>query len=205
MPNARQKILNYIIEQQTATVEELSKVFRVTPANIRHHLSILCQQGSVRVIGQKVPPAKGRPAQIYCSSQQSDIDNLDHLSDALLSTLAVNTSPDVLAQLLQDVAKSMSSGYKSDLANPTRRLYSAIHALNRMNYQAHWEAHIENPRIMLGRCPYWKIIDSHPELCSMDAALLENMLKSHVRQVQKQIPNLKGLPQCVFLVQKTSP
>jgi hypothetical protein len=38
----------------------------------------------------------------------------------------------------------------------------------------------------------------------MDAALLENLLKSPVRQVQKQIPNLKGLPQCVFLMQKTS-
>jgi predicted ArsR family transcriptional regulator len=84
MPNARQKILNYIHEQQSSTVDELSKVFRVTPANIRHHLSILVEQGSIKVIGQRAAAYRGRPTQIYSSSQQENLHNLDHLSGALL-------------------------------------------------------------------------------------------------------------------------
>ena len=200
MPHSRQKILNFIIEQQSTTVEELSKVFRVTPANIRHHLSILTQQGSVKVIGQKVATSKGHPANIYSSSQQCDRNNMDRLSDALLCTLICNSDPDDKNQTIEIIAIHLASKYKTDFFNPTRRLYSTIRSLNHMNYQAHWEAHIMNPRIMLGHCPYQTILDDHPELCLMDAILLEHLLDTPVRQIEKQLINIKGLPQCVFLI-----
>jgi predicted ArsR family transcriptional regulator len=204
MLNTRQKILNYISEQQSTTVEELSKVFRVTPANIRHHLSILHQQGCVKVIGIKSSGYKGRPTQIYSTSQQSDLNNLDHLCDALLCTLMLFSNNNENIQPNNEVVKRIGSEYKIDLTNPTRRLYSAIRALNHMNYQAHWEAHIENPRIMLGHCPYHTILDNHPELCNLDSSLLENLLATPVRQVEKQAVNAKGLPQCVFLINRYS-
>ena len=202
MPNSRQKILNYIHEQHSSTVEELSKVFRVTPANIRHHLSILVEQGSVKVIGQKAAAFRGRPAQIYSSSQQTDLHNLDHLSGALLSNLIVNAEPYKKNQKIKEIASFIGSEFKPDATNPTRRLYSAIRSLNRMNYQAHWEAHIENPRIMFDHCPYRSIIADHPELCQIDASLLENLLDTPVRQIDKLCIDIKGLAQCVFLINR---
>jgi predicted ArsR family transcriptional regulator len=180
-------------------VDELSKVFRVTPANIRHHLSILSEQGSVKVIGQKAVTFKGRPAQIYSSSQLSDLNNLDHLADALLCTLMCNSGENERNQLIENITMHMCAEIKTDFTNPTRRLYSTIHSLNRMNYHAHWEAHIENPHIMLGHCPYRAILDSHPELCQVDASLLEYLLDAPVRQIEKQTINVKGIPQCVFI------
>jgi predicted ArsR family transcriptional regulator len=203
MQNSRQKILHYIIEQQNTTVEELSKVFRVTPANIRHHLSILIEQGSVKVTGQKAASEKGRPALIYCSSQLSNQNNLDHLSNALLCTLMCNAGPNERFQIIDDIAKNLGSQFKFGFSNPTRRLYSTIHALNYMRYQAHWEAHIENPHIMLGHCPYRAILEIHPELCLVDASLLEQLLGAPVRQVEKQSINSRGLPQCVFIIKKS--
>ncbi|OGO12008.1 MAG: hypothetical protein A2Y53_02815 [Chloroflexi bacterium RBG_16_47_49] len=203
MPNSRQKILNYIFEHKSSTVEEISRVFRVTPANIRHHLSILTQQGSVIVIGQKATTGKGRPAQIFSTRQQSDLNNLDNLTDALLCTLMCNTELNDRNQLIESIAIHMGAEFKSDFLNPTRRLYSTIHALNRMNYQAHWEAHIKNPRIMLGHCPYRAIIDDHPELCQLDASLLENLLDTPVRHVEKLAMNEDGLPECVFLIYRS--
>jgi predicted ArsR family transcriptional regulator len=200
MPNSRQKILDYILEQQSTTVEELSKVFRVTPANIRHHLSILNQQGSIKVIGQKSAVVKGRPAQIFSSSQQSDLNNLDNLSDALLCRLISNSGINERDQLIKNIASHLGAEFKTDFSNPTRRLYSTIHSLNRMNYQAHWEAHIMNPRVMLGHCPYRRILDDHPELCQLDASLLEYFMDISVRQIEKLDINAKGLPQCVFLI-----
>jgi len=202
MPNARQKILNFIIEQQSATVEELSKVFKVTPANIRHHLSILIGQGSVQVIGQKAAALRGRPAQIYSSTQQSNQNNLDYLTESLLSNLLQDSGPDERYQLLNKIARKMVANFKLDTYNPTRRLYSSIRILNRMNYQAHWEAHIENPHIMLGHCPYWAILDHHPEICQMDAFVLQELLDTPVRQVDKLALNTKGLPECVFLLNR---
>jgi predicted ArsR family transcriptional regulator len=200
MENSRQKILSYIIEQRRVTVEELSKVMRVTPANIRHHLSILIQQGSVKVIGQKPAGAKGRPAQIYAASQQTEQHNFDQLCAALLDTLAHIVDPGDQDRWLQILADFLSPESIPESTNPTRRLYAAIKALNSMNYQAHWEAHVVNPRIMLDHCPYRAIIDFHPELCRMDALFLGNLLTKPVRQIEKLAVDDRGIPQCIFLV-----
>ena len=204
MPNARQKILNFILEQRSTTVEELSKVYKVTPANIRHHLSILIEQGSVQVIGLKAAHLRGRPAQIYSSAQQSNQNNLDHLTEALWSTILQDSGSDESNQVLKKIARHMVRDYKQDTYNPTRRLYSSIRILNRMNYQSHWEAHIENPRIMLGHCPYRAILDHYPEICQMDAYMLQELLDIPVRQIEKLAFNTKGLPECVFLLNRPS-
>lgn len=202
MTTSRQKILNYIIEKQSVTVDELSKIYRVTPANIRHHLSILIEQGSIKAIGQKSPQFKGRPTQIYGGSQQSDQNNLDRLSEALLTELFLKESFGDVSLLIKNLAKHLGSMYKTRLSNPTSRLYSAIHSLNRMKYQAHWEAHVENPRIMLGHCPYRAILDKYPELCQMDTFLLEELLDAPISQIEKLTPTEKDLPQCVFLLRQ---
>jgi predicted ArsR family transcriptional regulator len=202
MLTARQRILNYILEQQSSTVEELSKVFRVTPANIRHHLSILVGQGSVQVIGQKANAPRGRPAQIYSATQQRNQNNLDHLTEALFSTLLQDSAVDEISQYLSKIANRMVANFNLDNYNPTRRLYSSIRILNRMNYQAHWEAHIENPRIMLGHCPYSAIFDRHPEICQMDEFVLTELLGTPVLQIEKLALNARDLPQCVFLLKR---
>ena len=200
MSNSRQKILEYIVEHHSTTVEELSKVFKVTPANIRHHLSILIQQGSIKVIGQKSDAGRGRPAQLYSSSLQTDQNNLDRLADALLSTLLQICTVNDRELMFRQIADQMGMNEKVEFTNPTVRLYSAIRAFNRMSYQAHWEAHISNPRIILDHCPYRKIIDRHPELCQIDGSLLTGLLGNAVKQVENLSINTKGLPHCVFII-----
>ncbi len=204
MSNARQKILNYIVEQQSTTVEELSKVFRVTPANIRHHLSILVGQGSIKVIGQKPPLFRGRPAQIYSDARQTNRNNLDQLADVLLSNILEKYSQDEISTLLKQIARQMIANFPLDINNPTRRMYSSIRILNHLNYQAHWEAHIENPRIMLGHCPYSSILSHHPQICQLDSFLLEELLNAPVTLIEKLTINAKSLPQCVFLLNRSS-
>jgi predicted ArsR family transcriptional regulator len=200
MTNARQKILNYIIEQQSATADELSKVFRVTPANIRHHLSILSGQGSLKIIGQKPRPGKGRPALIYSAAQQRDRNNLGQLADTLLSTLINSSKPGETGLILHDIARRIVNQYPVDTFNPTRRMYSSIRALNRMSYQAHWEAHIDHPRIMLGHCPYQTMLDHHPEICQLDTYVLQELLDTPVSQIEKLVLNDKGIAECIFLL-----
>ncbi len=202
MTNARQKILNYILEQQSATVEELSKVFRVTPANIRHHLSILIGQGSLKIVGHKSRVGKGRPSQIYSASVLRDQNNLEQLADTLLTTVLSIAPTEGPGSKLQDIARRMVNNCILDKFNPTKRLYSSIRALNRMSYQAHWEAHSDNPRIMLGHCPYLTLLEHHPEICQLDAYVLQELLDTPVRQVEKLGPNARGIPECVFLLNR---
>jgi predicted ArsR family transcriptional regulator len=202
MPNARQRILSFITEKKSATVEELSKVFKVTPANIRHHLSILIEQGSVDIIGFKPAVLRGRPTQIYSATQQINQNNLDQLIEVLLSYAENNIGYNDRDQLLKDIASEMVAKFPADTINPTRRLYSSIRALNRMNYQAHWEAHGEHPRIMLGHCPYSVLVDQHPEICQMDEFMLQALLDTPVEQIEKRTGTAKGLSQCVFFMHR---
>jgi predicted ArsR family transcriptional regulator len=201
MLNARQKILNYILEQKSVTVEELSKVFKVTPSNIRHHLSILIEQGSVTILGSKAAEHKGRPAQIYTCTKANNENNLAALAGALLSIVQNNNGQNDNGRILKIVADQMAANLPVDKHNPTRQLYSAIRMLNRMNYQAHWEAHVENPRIMLGHCPYKALLDHHPEMCRVDEYVLEALLDAPVEQIDKLTHDARGLSQCVFSMQ----
>ena len=79
-----------------------------------------------------------------------------------------------------------------------RRLAVVIEALNRMHYQAHWEAHAAGPRLILGRCPYAGLVEHHPDLCLMDKAMLESRLLTRVEQLAKLEHNERGLPFCLF-------
>jgi predicted ArsR family transcriptional regulator len=200
MITRREKILNYIIEQHSATVDELSKVFKVTPANIRHHLSILSTEGSVQIIGQKLTHKPGRPTQIYAAMLQSNQNNLNQLSEALLNILYLNISHTDQNALLQKIASQMVEKFKPNYSNPTRRVYNSVRILNRMNYQAHWEAHISNPRIMFSHCPYHDILGNHPEMCQLDIFLLQDLFGTSVINTEKLSVNSKGLPECRFLL-----
>jgi predicted ArsR family transcriptional regulator len=202
MPTARQRILNYIIEKNSATVEELSKAFKVTPANIRHHLSILIEQGSVNIVGLKPTEFKGRPAQIYSCTKQINQNNMEQLTEVLLSYAAKFFGQNDSEQLLKSIASLMVAKLPVDSNNPTKRLYSTIRTLNRMNYQAHWEAHGEHPRIMLGHCPYSALVNQHPEICQIDEFVLEELLDTPVKQIEKLTSTPKGLSQCVFFMHR---
>jgi predicted ArsR family transcriptional regulator len=81
-----------------------------------------------------------------------------------------------------------------------KRLNLLIEKLNQMNYHARWEAGSEGPRVIFGHCPYAAIIEKHPELCAMDAALLEKLMGHSAGQLTKI--GRDGSLSCVFVMGK---
>ena len=194
MKTSRQRVLEYIRSRKVIGVAELSRVLKMTPANARHHLSILQQQGLVQVVGQTAPEGKGRPAKLFSLTEQVLSHNLDRVAAAALDELLVGLEPIELEQAIGRLALRLSrvlqSGdHKDEEAFPvespgarpagrslTQAILYAVQHLNELHYQARWEAHAESPRLILGHCPYAAILADHPELCRMDARLLELML-----------------------------
>ncbi|MEK6220665.1 MAG: hypothetical protein N2D54_00260, partial [Chloroflexota bacterium] len=84
----------------------------------------------------------------------------------------------------------------------TYKLGEAVDRLNELKYRAHWEAHSDGARIIFGQCPYAEIIGEHPELCQMDAELLNNLIHSSVRQESKIAYYPLGPHKCVFVLSK---
>jgi predicted ArsR family transcriptional regulator len=202
MQSTRKRILEYLITNRKATTVELSQLLNMTQANIRHHLAVLEKEGHVEVVGQNPPSGRGRPTSLYMPAKQAQAHGLDILASAFLDDIQAARSPRHRAERLKRLAERISGDQQPDNNSITIRLGATMQRLNELRYDAHWEAHPQAPRVILKQCPYATIIDRHPELCQLDAYLLEKQLGTQVDQIEKLTRKPKGSFQCVFLVGK---
>ena len=53
MTTVRQQIFNYLKKHQLASAADIARDLRMTPANARHHLSLLQADGRVEQMGER--------------------------------------------------------------------------------------------------------------------------------------------------------
>lgn len=194
----RTRILEYLQNKHTATPLEMSLALHLTPANIRHHIAILQAEGAIVPIGLRRETPMGRPSRIFILRSETTQHNLDALASALLSESS-NRSGDQDAYLKR-VAERMAVGPAEAPPASSKRLLQTVNRLNEMNYEARWEARADAPRVILGHCPYAALLPDHPEICQIDAHILEQMLGREVTKTAHLEPTPQGLRQCVFSV-----
>jgi predicted ArsR family transcriptional regulator len=200
-PTTRLRILDHIRRHQAASVQELSRSLGMTGANIRHHLAVLESNDLIEMVSQRREGGRGRPRMVYGLSRHALGDGLDELSSALLAEWLDGLPERGQEAGLRSLAGRMAAGFAGESKGPLpKRLTDAVRFLNGLHYQARWEAGAAGPRVLLGHCPFSAIIERHPELCRMDAFLLEGCIGQVVEQTAKLEQGGQGLPQCAFLV-----
>jgi predicted ArsR family transcriptional regulator len=199
MKSTRQRILDYFATHKTVTAPELSHALHQTAANVRHHLAILLDREQIQAVGERIPKGPGRPATVYRLSQQAMGENMDSLSKALLEESLDGLEPGEQDDFLKRVTHRLQGGLELK-GTLTRRLYQAVHRLNAMHYQSRWEAHAEAPHLIFEHCPYRSILEEHPELCRMDAHLIEAMVDIPAKQTAKLAQDSNGATYCMFVI-----
>lgn len=202
MITARQRIYEFIRGKGRVSVAELSRALRMTPANVRHHLSILIDEGAVVIAGTNPTRSRGRPTFLFELSMQARQNNLGELTGALLDEVLEDVTEVERSAALKSVAQRISSGKNIPNASLTQRLQQAVRHLNEHHYQARWEAHAEAPHIILGHCPFAEIISEHPELCQIDKYQLEELLNTPVLQKLKLAQDSRGGRYCLFILKE---
>lgn len=193
MTTARHKVLAYLSKARSASAREISRSLKLSPASVRHHLRVLVSDGRLELAPVRGRDGRGRPEKVYSLPRAALGHNLDVLSDALLAQAGPGLQVDALAAHL--------TGESNFAGQPlAKRLNLTIEKLNQMHYHAHWEAGSDGPRFVFGHCPYAAIVSKHPELCSMDHRLLENLTGEPVKQVFRA--GKEGSSVCVFLVSR---
>jgi predicted ArsR family transcriptional regulator len=173
-----------------ASAREISRALRMSEANVRHHLRVLISDGRLDVSSAENRQERGRPEKQYSLPRAVLGDNLAALSDALLAEAGSKVRVETLVKHL--------IGETDFASQPVgKRLNLVIEKLNQMNYHARWEAGSSGPRIIFGHCPYASIIAKHPELCVMDAELLEKLTGQSAEQLTKI--GRDGSLSCVFV------
>ena len=208
MITSRERIFNYIEKYHTVTSGDISTSFGVTRANVRYHLDILLHQGLIEIVGKRISRRKGRPDLLYSVSKLNRRNNLDYLSNAILKELK-RQFPEKINEIFKAVAVTISNSVRSvgiediqsdEVKQLSQVLRTTIEHLDELNYQAHWEAHAEGPRIILKNCPYQQIEPQHPDICQLDRYLIEYLSNSRVNQIGKLEPDERNIPHCIFEV-----
>jgi predicted ArsR family transcriptional regulator len=199
MKYARHRIIEIFESRRNASAVEISRILNTTPANIRHHLSILLEEGVIEAVGERSLPGAGRPPVVYALSRQTQTYNLDGLAVAMLEDRLGGILDTNQTAILRSIAQKLVKTGIPLKGNLTQRLYQAIQRLNEMHYLAHWEARAEAPLIILGHCPYAPIIADHQELCRLDALLIEELLNIPVKQSACLVQDTNGSTYCMFM------
>jgi predicted ArsR family transcriptional regulator len=200
MKTTRQLLCEHLQLKRTASATELARALRVTPANIRHHLSALMSEGVVDKVGQRPVVGRGRPVHLFGLVVQASRNNLALLVKALLSEISKECSTIEHETLIKHLAVYLRGADRLPPRTQAQRYVQAIQHLNSMSYLARWEAHARAPRVIFSHCPYAAVIQDHPELCQLDRFLLEELLGEQVRQVAKLEMTAHGDRQCIFLI-----
>jgi predicted ArsR family transcriptional regulator len=193
MSTVRQKILAHFNKARMASAREIARALKMSAPTVRHHLRVLASDGRLEMVSLRGRDRKGRPEKIYSLPPSALGDNLAALSDILLTEAGSGIRTETLAKRL--------AGEPNFSSQPlAKRLNLTIEKLNQMNYHARWEAGSEGPRIIFNHCPYAAIIEKHPELCSMDKALLKEWMGQPATQMFKI--GKDGSSVCVFVIGK---
>ena len=199
MKSTRQRIIDILANRENATAAELSRALSVTQADVRYHVSRMVEEGLIVPSNPKHSGRRGRPARNYTLASKSLQDNYELLSKALLTTCLENLLAERKEIFLHRVAKHITVGYKP--AGPLgSRLVHAVDQLNQLNYQARWEAHANAPRMIFDHCPFASLRPQHPELCQLDAKILEIYLGGSITQVESSAHLSEGY--CLFRIEQ---
>jgi len=202
MQSTRQHILDTLDQRGSASAQQLAHAFGMTTANLRRHLGILQARGLVTTLSPRRRGGRGRPERVYTLTSSVQDAGLEPLARALLTDLMANNAVPTPTAKLEDLANRMLGHRPAASGQLTQRLVAAVRRLSPLNYKPHWEAKPQGPELVLGRCPYAAIIADHPELCQMDAFMIEGLLGIPVEQTAKLQPGPQGMPQCVFVMKQ---
>ncbi len=199
---ARQKVLAYLGSRNAASAAQIGQALGMSPATVRHHLLILVADGRIVSAGSTTRGKAGRPHKFYRLSDRLLGENIGLLAEVLLAAWLEELKPAKREASLVSLAEKMSEYIgQIDASLPLPKLLPELtNRLNALHYQARWEAGAQGPRVLFGHCPYSAIIARHPELCRMDAAILNGEMKAEVVQLAKIDGTAGGVSHCVFAV-----
>jgi predicted ArsR family transcriptional regulator len=196
----RKRILTSIKKHQLVTVSDICLYLDLNPANIRHHLSILKDEGLIEEMESRPRSGRGRPETVYSVSRAFKEEGLDNLMGGILQIWRVAQTEEALYKNIRELARQLAGSVgKKQYSTTTKRLSICVDHLNDLHYQAQWEASPYGPRIRLRNCPYWKVIKQYPELCIMDGNLIEELSGLKINQTSKLERDERGLLECSFI------
>ena len=198
--DARQRVLNRLLEGGPSTVADLASELGVVPVTMRSHLQALQEQGLVTSEDER--GHVGRPRRRYRLSAEAH-DRLPNRNGALaadflagLQALAGSRGVD---QLLDVAAARAASRHAPALSGRpfADRVAVAADILEKESGRAGWEDAGDRFVIRDYHCPYGELARQRPEVCRYHTQVVARLLGAQVSLEQSIV---RGDAHCVFSV-----
>lgn len=200
MQPVRRRITELLKEYGSATVAELAHHLDMAQVSVRHHLDILVGEDLVELSGVRRQNSAGRPSLVY-SLTPNAVKLFPQRHDALASAMLIELKSTLPGSEVQRIMQRM--GEKTARLAPAvtpgqtieERLDEVTNFLCQKGYSARWEERDGRYEIYTCNCPYAGVSDEHPELCTMDQAMMNHLLPETIR-LQTRVVN--GASRCVY-------
>lgn len=197
MKNTREKILDQLLALQNATISDLSDILGISEISVRHHLISL--QADELVCSSEERHGVGRPRFVYnltSKGYEAIPTNFLQLSNQALATMKRVLGKDAVIDLLRQIGKDLADAYQSSEApTPEQLLPQIVTRLSQEGFYWTWHKTGDTYTLTSRYCPFLKLGQNHPEICTINQALLESLIE---QPVVKSSCVLRGDKACAY-------
>jgi len=201
MNSTRDRILQTLLRKPRTTINALAEAVGINPISVRHHLTNLQVEGLVSTEEER--HGVGRPRLVYFLTEAGTErfpTRYLRLTSRLLDQLKSTMPEPMVGKLFSQMASDMAEDYTDQMKGLSmeERLDLTKTLLTEEGFNVEWEKAGNQYQIHEITCPYLRIGQSHPEVCTVDQTLISKMLAVPVEKIQCI---LSGDAHCTYVVQ----
>lgn len=205
MSSTRERILRTLLERERCTIVELAEAVGINPVSVRHHLSKLEAEGLVA--WEEERHGVGRPRRLYYLTEaglEKFPSRYVQLTLRLLRQLKATLPQEMVAKLFASMARELALEYAAEIPlehlSLEERLELVTRLLEREGFTVDWERAGDHLILRERTCPYLKVGQRHPEVCTVDQTLIATILEIPPEMIQCR---LSGDEECAYLIPRT--
>ena len=179
--STRDRILATILERNKCTINDLAEAVGINPISVRHHIIKLEAQGLVA--SEEDRNGVGRPPKVYFLTEEGREKFPTRyllLTNRLLRKLKSTLPDEKVNELFTQIAEEVVAEYVEEVPMADlpmeERLDILKDLLTKEGFTVEWEKEGDTFLVHEISCPYYRIGESHPEVCNVDETLISNLL-----------------------------
>jgi len=207
MTTTRDQVLHTLLAYPRRTINELAEAVGINPISVRHHISSL--EAEDLVTSEEEHHGVGRPRRVYFLTE-AGLEKFPTRYVRLTTRLLEQMKEALPAPMVKQLFTKMAEGLAEDFSASTelnnlpieKRLDVMKQLLSREGFNIQWEEQGDQYLIHEKSCPYYRVGQDHPEVCSVDQTLISAMLAVPASKIHCI---LNGDQNCTYAIPNPTP
>ncbi len=200
MKSTREKILMSLLKKPQSTVSDLAEAVKINNISVRHHLSNL--QADNLITAEEERHGVGRPRLVY-SLTEDGMEKFPtrywRLANRILGQVRNSLTPQQLKDLFSSIASDIAKDHKKNVSQLSfeEKINYVNQLLNEEGFEVELEKKDSHYVLHEVNCPYFQVVQNHPEVCTFDQVLISEMLSIPIEKINCIV---SGAKQCSYII-----